>query len=68
MTDQNNSNRVKIGVWEKIRIVIGLVLLAGISYEMGLAHARSERNTGEYSALRAQYDRVLAEYSTSKTQ
>ena len=77
MTDENNS-----GVWEKIRMVIGLVLLAAISYGMGLSHARTERNRGEYSALRvqydrietensalrAQYDRALTEYSASKTQ
>ena len=77
MTDENNG-----GVWEKIRMVIGLVLLAAISYGMGLSHARTERSRGEYSALRvqydrietensalrAQYDRVLTEYSASKTQ
>ena len=81
MTDQEN-NRVNSGVWGKIRIVIGLALLAAISYEMGVRHARSERTMGEYSALRAQYDgietensalraqydRVLTEYSVSKTQ
>ncbi len=82
MTNQDNDNRVNIGVWEKIRILIGLVLVAAISYEMGLGHARAERSRGEYaalvaqydrietenSALRAQYDRVLAEYSASKAQ
>ena len=81
MTDQENI-RVNSGVWGKIRIVIGLALLAAISYEMGVRHARSERTMGEYSALRAQYDRietensalraqydrVLTEYSASKTQ
>lgn len=82
MTNQGDSNQQNTGVWEKMRIVIGLVLVAAISYEMGLAHARSERMKGEYSALRAQYDqvltessalraqydRVLTEYSASKTQ
>jgi septal ring factor EnvC (AmiA/AmiB activator) len=82
MTDQENNNGVSSGVWVKIRIVIGLALLAAISYEMGLSHARSERNKSDYSALRAQYDRietensalraqydrVLTEYSASKTQ
>jgi hypothetical protein len=82
MTNQENHDMVNSGVWGKIRIVIGLALLAAISYEMGVGHARSERTTGEYSALRAQYDRietensalraqydrVLTEYSTSKTQ
>jgi len=82
MTDQENNQRVNGGVWGRIRIVIGLVLLAAVSYEMGVGHARSERTTSEYSALRAQYDRietensalraqydrVLTEYSASKTQ
>jgi len=78
MADQENNS----GVWEKLRIVIGLALLGAISYETGVSHARSERKRGEYSALRAQYDRietensalrtqydrVLTEYSASKTQ
>jgi len=82
MTDQDQSNRVNNGVWEKIRILLGLVLLATIAYEMGLSRARSEKSTAEYlalktqydrietenSALRAQYDRVLTEYSASKAQ
>ena len=68
MTSQDNISWVNIGVWEKIRIVIGLVLVAAISYEMGLAHARSERSIGEYSALLTQYGRVLTEYSASKAQ
>ena len=82
MTNQENNDMVNSGLWGKIRIVIGLALLAAISYEMGVGHARSESTTGEYSALRAQYDRietensalraqydrVLTEYSASKTQ
>ena len=82
MNNQDDSNKQNTGAWEKMPIVIGLVLVAAISYEMGLAQARSERNKGEYSALRAQYDqvlnessalraqydRVLTEYSASKTQ
>jgi hypothetical protein len=82
MNNQDDNNKQNTGAWEKMRIVIGLVLVAAISYQMGLAHARSERNKGEYfalraqydkvltesSALRAQYDRILTEYSASKTQ
>ncbi len=82
MTDQENNNHMNSGVWGRIRIVIGLGLLAAVSYEMGLSHARWERNVSQYSALmaqydrietensalRAQYDRVLTEYSASKTQ
>ena len=68
MANQDNGNRENIGVWEKIRNVIGLVLLAAISYEMGVAHARSERSKGEYSALKAQYDRVLTESSALRAQ
>lgn len=82
MTGQEDNNTQNSGVWGKLRIVIILALVAAISYEMGVSHARSERSAGEYSALstqydrietqntalRAQYDRVLAEYSESKTQ
>src|SRR3982074_1168278 len=82
MTDQQDNDSVDSGVWGKIRTVISLASLAEISYEIGLGHARSERNAGEYSALRAQYDRIetensalraqydraLTEYSASKTQ
>jgi septation ring formation regulator EzrA len=66
--NDDNSNRAKTGLWVKTRNVIGLVILAAISYAMGLSHARSERNSREYLALKAQYDRMSAEYSASKAQ
>ena len=41
------------GFGQKIRIAGGLVLLAVISYEMGLMHGRAEKSAGEYAAKRA---------------
>jgi multidrug efflux pump subunit AcrA (membrane-fusion protein) len=67
-TNDDNSNRVNTGVWEKIPNVIGFVLLVVISYQMGLGDARSEKSTGEYGALKAQYDRIEAQYSALKAQ
>ena len=68
MNNQDDRNKQNGGAWEKMPIVIGLVLVAAISYEMGVAHARSERNNSEYSALRAQYDQVLTESSALRAQ
>jgi hypothetical protein len=63
------------GLGRKFATVVGLVLLAVISYEMGLSHGRAEKNTGEYAALRVQYsalkteyERDYAQYSAMKTQ
>lgn len=68
MTNQDDNKRENAGGWEKMPIVIGLVLVAAISYGMGLAHARSDRNNSEYSALRAKYDQVLTESSALRAQ
>lgn len=68
MNNQDDSKKQNTSAWEKMPIVIGLVLVAAISYQMGLAHARSERNNSEYSALRAQYDQVLTESSALRAQ
>src|ERR1700681_3850774 len=59
MTDQDNNNKVNVGVRETVRILIALVLCAGIAYKQGVAK-------GESSPLRGQYDRVLTEYAVSK--
>jgi hypothetical protein len=68
MPEQDNNSWVIVGAWGKTRVVLGLALLAGISYQNGVAHARSERSKEEFSALRTQYDRVLTMYSESKAQ
>jgi septal ring factor EnvC (AmiA/AmiB activator) len=59
---------VNTGIWEKTRNVIALALLVVISYAMGLGHARSEKSAGEYSALKAEYDRTEKEYTALKAQ
>jgi hypothetical protein len=71
----SDGNSTDTGVGQKIRTVVGLVLLAVISYEVGLSHGRAEKSTGEYaelkaqySALKTEYDRDYAQYSAMKTQ
>ena len=71
----NDGNGNDRGVGRKIRTVGGLVLLAVISYEMGLLQGRAEKTTSEYAALRDQYsalkteyERDYAQYSAMKTQ
>jgi chromosome segregation ATPase len=63
------------GFAQKVRTVGALVLLAVISYEMGLTHGRAEKSESEYAALRVQYsalkteyDRDYAQYSAMKSQ
>jgi|SRR5579859_2318522 len=63
------------GVGQKIRVVGGLVLVALISYEMGLGQGRAEKSASQYaelkaqySALKADYERDYAEYSAMKGQ
>lgn len=53
---------------EKLRIMLGAVLLVVISYQLGLNHARSERRVSEYSAVKAQYDRIEMQYTALKTE
>ena len=71
----NDGNSAVTGVGQKVRTVVGLVLLAVISYEVGLSHGRAEKSAGEYAALKAQYsalrseyERDYAQYSAMKTQ
>ncbi len=68
MSDQVTDNWTNIGLWGKIRILLVLGLLVALSYEMGISHARSEHSAGEYSALRAQYDRIETENSALRDQ
>ena len=67
-TNHENSNSVDTDVWKKTRNVITIVLLVVTSYEIGLGHGRSERRISEYSALKAQYDRIETEYYSLRTQ
>jgi hypothetical protein len=71
----NDGNTADTGVGQKVRTVVGLVLLAVITYEVGLSHGRAEKSAGEYAALKAQYsalrseyERDYAQYSAMKTQ
>jgi hypothetical protein len=64
----DNSTHMNTGMWEKTRNVIGVVLLVVISYAMGLGHSRSEKGVGEYSALKAEYDRTETEYTALRAQ
>jgi hypothetical protein len=73
MTNDGNISDSRPG--QKVRTVIGFVLLAVISYEAGLSHGRAEKSSGEYAELRAQYsalktdyERDYAQYSAMKTQ
>lgn len=52
----------------KLRNALAIVLLVVTSYEMGLSHSRSEKRISEYTALKAQYDRIESECSTLRTQ
>ena len=63
------------GAASKVRVLGGLVLVAVISYEMGLSHGRAERSAREYAelrtqylALKADYDRDFTQYSAMKSQ
>lgn len=71
----NDGNSTDMGVGQKVRNWVGLVLLAVISYQAGLSHGRAAKSAGEYAELRAQYsalkteyDRDYAQYSAMKTQ
>jgi len=54
MTDQDN-NKVNVGVWETVRILIVLVLCAGIAYKQGVAKGESSALRG---SIRSGLDRV----------
>ncbi len=64
----NDGNSTDAGVGQKVRTVVGLVLLAVISYEVGLSHGRAEKNAREYAELRAQYSALKTEYERDYAQ
>jgi predicted nucleic acid-binding Zn-ribbon protein len=66
MTTNDDYNHDK-GVGQKVRTVAGLVLLAVISYEMGLSQGRAEKSAGEYAALKTQYSALKTEYERDYT-
>jgi septal ring factor EnvC (AmiA/AmiB activator) len=67
MSEENTTTGNK-PMQEKLRILLGAVLLVVISYQLGLGHARSERRVSEYSAVKAQYDRIETQYTALKTE
>ncbi len=60
ITNDGNSTGEEFG--KKVRTVIGLVLLAVISYQVGLSRGKVQKSAGEYAQLRAQYSALKAEY------
>jgi cell division protein FtsB len=58
--DGNSAADTEVG--QKVRTVVGLVLLAVISYGLGLSHGRAEKSAGDYAELKAQYSALKAEY------
>src|ERR1700732_3738075 len=67
MSEENTTTGNK-PMQEKLRILLGAVLLVVISYQLGLGHARSERRVSQYSAVKAQYDRIQTQSSSLKAQ
>jgi len=64
----NDGSSEDKGVASKVRVLGGLVLLAVISYELGVSHGRAERSAGEYAELKTQYSALKAEYERDFTQ
>ena len=56
------------GVGQKVRNLGILVLVAMLSYEMGLSRGRAEKSAGEYAALRIQYSALKTEYERDYAQ
>ena len=64
MTMDQNSDRENNETWRRIGTFIFLVFLVAASYHLG----RSDKRMSDYSALKAQYDRLESEYSALKVQ
>jgi len=64
-TDYESNNRVNTA-WERTANLIGVGLLMVLSYQAGLARGRGDKTMGQYTALKAQYDRIETEYSSLK--
>jgi CO dehydrogenase/acetyl-CoA synthase delta subunit len=62
-TDNDGRNQAETAGWDRVRNVIGVILVAVIAYKMGIAHARSEKTRSDYEALKAQYERIDAQYT-----
>lgn len=52
----------------KVTIVLGALLIAATTYELGLARGRQERAFHEYTATMAQYEQIAKQYADLKTQ
>jgi predicted nuclease with TOPRIM domain len=59
-----NSDRGNNESWRKIGTFIAVVFLVVASYNLG----RSDKRMRDYSALKAQYDRLESEYSALKVE
>ena len=59
-----NSDRENNETWRRIGTFMFLVFLVAASYHLG----RSDKRMSDYSALKAQYDRLEVEYSALKVQ
>lgn len=66
ITNDGNSAGTEFG--KKVRNAVGLVLLAVISYQVGLSRGRAEKSAGEYAELKAQYSALKAEYERDDEQ
>ena len=56
------------GFGQKVRTLGILVLVALLSYEMGLSRGRAEKSAGEYAALKIQYSALKTEYERDYAQ
>jgi len=66
ITDDGNTD--DWGVGQKVRALGILVLVAVLSYEMGLSRGRAEKSAGEYAALKIQYSALKTEYERDYAQ
>jgi chromosome segregation ATPase len=67
-TDYERNNNRSDTAWERMRNMVGIGLLMFVCYQAGLAHGRGDKAMNQYTALKAQYQRIEAEYSSLKTQ
>jgi hypothetical protein len=66
-TDYEKNNRVDTA-WERTRNMFGVALLMFLSYQAGLANGRGNKSMGQYTTLKAQYDRIEGQYSSLRAQ
>lgn len=64
----NDGNSTDTGHGQKVRTVVGLVLLAVLAYEVGLSRGRAEKSAVQYAELKAQYAALKTEYERDYVQ